>query len=180
MYVVRMFIWWTYLKVSDHCILNVSHKAEQWKDVIRPIVPCSKLHSSSSNWTYFCLHMMVGNSKIFWSSLSFLFLLGSFALFDPCLLLSLGIKPKVDMRQSLRQVSYALTRPQSCFPFRSKELNNWIDPTVKHVWNVAMHVLHIFWSVINTTAYHSGRSNLHLLLLKSSMPSSLLCSDLVI
>ena len=49
MYVVRMFIWWTYLKVSDHCILNVSHKAEQWKDVIRPIVPCSKLHSSSSN-----------------------------------------------------------------------------------------------------------------------------------
>ena len=51
-----------------------------------------------------------------------------------------------------------------------KETNNRIGPTVKHVWNVAMHLLHIWGGfVINTTAYHSGRYNLHLLILKSSM-----------
>ena len=28
-------------------------------------------------------------------------------------------------------------------------MNNWIDPTVKHVWNVAMHGLNDFWEFDN-------------------------------
>ena len=28
-----------------------------------------------------------------------------------------------------------------------KEINNWIDPTVKCVWNNAMHVLHNFFGL---------------------------------
>ena len=46
---------------------------------------------------------------------------------------------------------------------------NKVGPIVKHVWNVSMHMLHIFGFVINTTAYHLGRYSLHLLLLKRSM-----------
>ena len=49
-------------------------------------------------------------------------------------------------------------------------MNNQIGPTVKHVWNDAMHVLsNILGFVINTTAYHLGRYSLHLLQLKSSV-----------
>ena len=44
-------------------------------------------------------------------------------------------------------------------------MNNWIGPTVKHVWN---DVLHNFWDYINTIAFCSSRYSLHLLLLKSS------------
>ena len=45
-----------------------------------------------------------------------------------------------------------------------------IATVVKHVWNVAMHVLHNFMEVvIGTTAYQLGQCSLHLLLLKSSM-----------
>ena len=48
-----------------------------------------------------------------------------------------------------------------------------IGPTVKQVWNDAIHVLHTFGggAAKNTTGYHLGRLNLHLLLLKSSMAS---------
>ena len=50
-------------------------------------------------------------------------------------------------------------------------MNNWIGPTVKQVWNYAMHVLHIFLGFnINTTASSLGQYSLHLLLLKSTMP----------
>ena len=46
-------------------------------------------------------------------------------------------------------------------------MNNQIGPTVKHVWNDAMHRLNIFWGfVINTTAYHLDQYNLHLLYTK--------------
>ena len=34
---------------------------------------------------------------------------------------------------------------------------NWIGPIVKHVWNVAIHVLYnLFGFVVNTTAYNLG------------------------
>ena len=37
-------------------------------------------------------------------------------------------------------------------------MNNQISPTVKHVWNVAVHVQHNFWGfVFNITAYHLGQ-----------------------
>ena len=50
-------------------------------------------------------------------------------------------------------------------------MSNWIGPTVKQLWNYAMHVLHNFFVFnTNTTAFCLGRSSLHLLLLKSSMP----------
>ena len=50
------------------------------------------------------------------------------------------------------------------------EMSNWIGPTVKQLWNYAMHVLHNFFRFnINTAAFCLGRSSLHLLLLKSSM-----------
>ena len=43
-------------------------------------------------------------------------------------------------------------------------------PQSQQKWNDASHVLHTFLGVvINTTADHLGRNNLHLLLLKSSM-----------
>ena len=29
--------------------------------------------------------------------------------------------------------------------FSSEEMNNWIGPTGKHVWNIAVQVLHIFY-----------------------------------
>ena len=49
------------------------------------------------------------------------------------------------------------------------EMNERIGPTVKHVWNDAMHVVHTFLGVvINTTAYQLGWSSLHLLLRESS------------
>ena len=51
-------------------------------------------------------------------------------------------------------------------------MNNRIDPKVKQVLNVSMHVMHNFlWGgvVINTTAYHLGLYSLQLLLLRSSM-----------
>ena len=51
--------------------------------------------------------------------------------------------------------------------------NYFIELTLKiakQLWNYAMHVLHKFFGLnINTTAVCLGRSNLHLLLLKSSM-----------
>ena len=51
-----------------------------------------------------------------------------------------------------------------------QEMNNQIGPAVKQEWNDAMHVLHNIWGVvINTLAYHLGRYNLHLLILKSSV-----------
>ena len=44
------------------------------------------------------------------------------------------------------------------------------QPKSKQMWNVAMHVLHNFgFFDINATAFHLGRYNLQLLLLKSSM-----------
>ena len=36
-------------------------------------------------------------------------------------------------------------------------MSNWIGPTVKQLWNYAMHVLH------NTAAFCLGRSSLHIL-----------------
>ena len=33
---------------------------------------------------------------------------------------------------------------------RQKEMNNWTDPTVKHAWNIAMHVLDIFFFLSKT------------------------------
>ena len=40
-------------------------------------------------------------------------------------------------------------------------MNNLIGPTAKHVWNVAIQMLHIFfWFVINTTAYLLGQCSL--------------------
>ena len=51
-----------------------------------------------------------------------------------------------------------------------KEMSNKIGPTVKQLWNYAMHVLHKFFGFnINTTAFCLGQSSLHLLLLMSSM-----------
>ena len=56
---------------------------------------------------------------------------------------------------------------------QQKEMNSWIGPTVKHLWNDDMHVLHKFVGFnINTTAFCLGQSTLHLLLLKSSMSAS--------
>ena len=47
---------------------------------------------------------------------------------------------------------------------------NWNGPTVKHVWNNAVHGQHTFLGFhINTTAYCLGQYILLLLLLKSSM-----------
>ena len=44
-------------------------------------------------------------------------------------------------------------------------MNNWISPTVKHVWNIAMHVLCNFFRLSKkTTAYHFGQFSIHLLL----------------
>ena len=41
---------------------------------------------------------------------------------------------------------------------RYKQMNNRIGPTVKYVYNDAMHVLHNFFQfVMNTTAYHLSR-----------------------
>ena len=43
--------------------------------------------------------------------------------------------------------------------------DHWISPTVKHLWNYAMHVLHKFFGFnINTTAFSLGQTSLHLLL----------------
>ena len=54
-------------------------------------------------------------------------------------------------------------------------MSNWISPTVKQLWNYAMHVLHNFFRFnTNTTAFCLGQSSVHLLLLKSSM-IKLLC-----
>ena len=53
-------------------------------------------------------------------------------------------------------------------------MNNWIDPTVKQVWNVVVHLLHNCLSVvINTTAYHLPITHIYLLLVKSSTISLL-------
>ena len=53
-------------------------------------------------------------------------------------------------------------------------MNNWIGPTVKHVWNNAMHALHNFWGFdVYTSAFRLGLYNPHLLLLKSSMGTHL-------
>ena len=39
-----------------------------------------------------------------------------------------------------------------------KEMNKWLGPKVKHVWNVAEHVLHNYFGfIINTAAYHLGQ-----------------------
>ena len=39
-------------------------------------------------------------------------------------------------------------------------MNNRIGPTVKHVWNAAMHMMHQnSWYVINATAYCSSSPN---------------------
>ena len=58
-------------------------------------------------------------------------------------------------------------------------MSNWIGPTVKQLWNYALHLLHNFFGFNpNTTAFCLGQSSLHLLLLKSSMVyhlSTLLC-----
>ena len=49
-------------------------------------------------------------------------------------------------------------------------MNNWIGPTVKQLWILAMQVLHNLFGVnINTAAFCMGLSRLHLLILKSSM-----------
>ena len=49
-------------------------------------------------------------------------------------------------------------------------MSNWIGPTVKQLWNYAMHLLHNFFGFdTNTTAFCLGRSSLHLLLIKSSI-----------
>ena len=43
-------------------------------------------------------------------------------------------------------------------------MNNWIGPTVKQVWNIAMHVLHNFFGLLKTQQLtHLGRYSLHLL-----------------
>ena len=49
-------------------------------------------------------------------------------------------------------------------------MNKWIGPTVKQLWNYAMHCcINLFEININATAFCFGRSSLHLLLLKSYM-----------
>ena len=49
-----------------------------------------------------------------------------------------------------------------------KEMNTWIGPTVKQLWNYVMYVLHKFLGFnLNTTAYCLCRSSLHFLLLKT-------------
>ena len=56
-------------------------------------------------------------------------------------------------------------------------MSNWIGPTVKQLWNDAMHVFNNFFGFnINTTAFCLGRSSLHLLILKSSMTQILVGS----
>ena len=51
-------------------------------------------------------------------------------------------------------------------------MNNWIDPRVQQLWNFSTHVLYILGGFnINTTAFCLGRWSLHLILLKSSMPT---------
>ena len=59
-------------------------------------------------------------------------------------------------------------------------MSNQIGPTVKHVWIIAMNVLHNLGGgfVINTTVYHLGRYSLRLLLLMISMnlPSDVACA----
>ena len=53
---------------------------------------------------------------------------------------------------------------------QQKEMNNWIGPTVKRLWNDAIMcciILGFFY--LNTTAYCLGQYSLHLLLPKSSM-----------
>ena len=53
---------------------------------------------------------------------------------------------------------------------QQKEMNNWIGPTVKHVWNDTLFALLIlFGFVISTTAFHLSQQSIHLLLLESSM-----------
>ena len=67
---------------------------------------------------------------------------------------------------------FSLPVSESLFLLFLLDPNNWIGPTVKHVWNDAMHVLHNFGEFdINTTAFCLGQYSHHLPLLKSSMPS---------
>ena len=56
-------------------------------------------------------------------------------------------------------------------------MSNWIGPTVKQLWNYAMHLLHNFGFNTNTTGFCLGLSSLHLLLLKSSMAISVVSSS---
>ena len=59
---------------------------------------------------------------------------------------------------------------------QSKQMNNWIRPTVKHEWNVAMDLLHNFLvGVCHKHNKHLGRYSLHLLLPKRSMTLTKAC-----
>ena len=50
-------------------------------------------------------------------------------------------------------------------------MNNWIGPTVKHVWNNAMRLMWNIWVFdINSTAFRLGRYSLHLLLQRAPWP----------
>ena len=58
-------------------------------------------------------------------------------------------------------------KPRSSLVEGDEQLNR---PTVKQLWNYAMHVLRIFFGFNNNrTAFCLGRDSLHLLLLESSM-----------
>ena len=49
-----------------------------------------------------------------------------------------------------------------------------MNKAVKHVWNIAIHVLQIFWGfIVSTTSYHLGRCRICILLLKSYMVDSM-------
>ena len=79
----------------------------------------------------------------------------------------------IEQSPQVRHTYGTVYLPKELFS-RQKDMKNQISPTVKHVWNVAMHaLLNIFGFVINTTANHLTQYSLHLLLLKSFMMTSL-------
>ena len=60
-------------------------------------------------------------------------------------------------------------------------MNSLIGPTVKHEWNIAVHVMHNFISVCqSTTAYHLGRYSLHHLGQNSSMGVVIFTKDITL
>ena len=86
-----------------------------------------------------------------------------------------GERERVQSRWMMKRWGRFLARPTTCGPshgaLQQQELNNQISPTVKQLWN---YVLHEFFEFnINTAAFCLGRSSLHLLLQKSSMPQLL-------
>ena len=60
--------------------------------------------------------------------------------------LSSPFQPVMEIfRRRMYETRYLSTYDTTHAALQQKEMNNWMGPTVEHLWNIAMHVLHNFF-----------------------------------